>query len=94
MARDSYEEEEEDDEAEYGYDAAARGPSTSKMRGHGQQRQEARDQLVATIRRYGMYAVAALILLPLQVVGILALGAGIVYMLMKRVWRSGPMMAE
>ena len=69
------------------------------MRSHMQQRQEARDQLVATIRRYAMYIVAALVLLPPQMVVILAVGAGIVYMLRKHVWRSGgsprnPMMAE
>lgn len=59
------------------------------MQSHVQQRQETRDRLVATIRRYGMYVVAVLVFLPPQMVGILALGAGIVYMLMKSIWRSG-----
>jgi hypothetical protein len=93
-----YEEFDDDDySAGYGCNKGGSKSRSSKMRSHLRQRQEARDQLVATIRRYGVYGVAALVFLPPQMVGLLALGAVIVYMLMKtKIWRGfagDPMMA-
>ena len=83
--------------AGYGFNKEGSESSRSKMRSHLRERQEARDQLVATIRRYGVYGVAALVFLPPQMVSLLALGAVIVYMLMKmKIWRGfagDPMMA-
>lgn len=60
---------------------------SSKMRSDIHERQEARDQLADNVRQYGVYLVAALVLLPLQAVVALGLGAGVVYM-MVRIWRS------
>jgi len=59
----------------------------SKMRDELHERREARNQLADNVRRYGMYFVAALVLLPVQAAVALGLGAGIVYM-MFWVWRS------
>ena len=54
------------------------------MRSHLHKRQEARDELISTIRRYGVYLMAALVLLPFPLVGILSLCGGIVYYLKRR----------
>jgi len=93
-----YEEFDDDDyTAGYGFNKEGWEPSSIKTRSELRQQQEARDQLVATIRRYGVYGVAALVFLPPQMVGLLAFGVVIVYMLMKtKIWRGfagDPMMA-
>lgn len=59
------------------------------MRSQFQQQRAARDELVDTIRSYGMVLLAALVLLPPPVIGMGVVFAGIVYLFMRHVGHSG-----
>lgn len=50
-----------------------------KLRGHAQRRRQGQEDLVAAVRRYGVFAVAALVLLPPQLIALLAACAAAVY---------------
>lgn len=64
------------------------GWSGSKMGGYARKRQEARDQLVDKIRSYGVLVLGALVLLPPQLVAVLALVGGIVHLALRGVRNS------
>ncbi|WAO88614.1 J domain-containing protein [Fusarium falciforme] len=90
---DEEEEEEHDDDDDYKAPFAenprAGAPKNSKLRDHIEQRREAHDRLVDTVRRYGTVFLAAAVLLPAQVVLLALVGIGFIYICMRRVRHPG-----
>jgi len=61
-----------------------------KLHGDFRRRREARDELVDTLRRYGMAVLAAAVLLPPQLVALGLVGVGLLYLCNRYLWpRSG-----
>ncbi|KAF4468307.1 tetratricopeptide repeat 2 [Fusarium albosuccineum] len=91
----SYEEEEDDDDDDdftapfAEEDSRARAAKKSKLQDHFEQRREAHDRLVDTVRRYGTLVLAAAVLLPVQLVLLALVGIGFLYIFMRHVRLRG-----
>lgn len=62
--------------------------SDGKIRSEFQHRHQARDELVATVRKHGMILLAALVLLPAQLVG-MGVICTVLYFLARRFLHNG-----